>query len=163
MTKQRRKPKPIRTRDLPKLSQKIVKGTKVAKAAVKLGSEALNPLNYAKMASSALRGKGLVVPGTKYLGPGNPLQSGAPTSSTDRLARIHDHEYNDYLSSGISKKRLYLGFSEADQRLMDAADKTTTQGLAAYSGMGAKKILSKITRQKTIKDPKGMKNYNKIF
>jgi hypothetical protein len=155
MTKPRWKKnrKPVRTKDLPKTSQKIVKGLKVVKAAVGLASTLLNPINHYRMAKNKLQGKGYLYPGTHYLGPGNPLNNGPPTSDADRIAQQHDYDYDRLIKAGHSKRRVYGGFSDADQRAMDKSDVTTSQGLALYAGMGAKKILSKITGSKTIKDP----------
>lgn len=36
----------------------------------------------------------LLVPGTKYTGPGNPLDNGKPTNLADADARHHDHQYH---------------------------------------------------------------------
>ncbi len=41
-----------------------------------------------------LDNKGLVVPGSKYIGPGNTLNRGAGTSQVDEDAREHDQSYN---------------------------------------------------------------------
>lgn len=35
-----------------------------------------------------------LVPGYRYLGPGNPLNNGEPVNALDRLAQIHDHAYD---------------------------------------------------------------------
>lgn len=41
-----------------------------------------------------IREKGLVVPGTNWLGPGNPLDAPPPTCHSDQLAKEHDFDYH---------------------------------------------------------------------
>jgi hypothetical protein len=51
--------------------------------------------------------KGLVLPGYKYCGPGNPLNSGAPVNELDAVCMNHDYCYD----SGTSK-------SECDKTML---------------------------------------------
>lgn len=132
-----------------------VKTAKVGVAAARLVGKVTNPYNMTKMTVNAARGKGLVLPGSRYIGPGNSLDSGTPTSSADRAAKLHDIDYNNLLKSGVKPSKLYAGFSKADQRLMNRSDITTPDGLATYSGMLAKKGLYKLgLTGKKIDDPK---------
>jgi len=137
-----------------KIGGGVVKGGKVAGAATRLTARLHNPVNLTKMAVNAVRGKGLVLPGSKYIGPGNSLNRGKAKSKADEAARRHDIDYDNYLKAGVSKKKLYTGFSDADQRLMKRSDVTTPDGLATYTGMLAKKGLHKIgLTGKRTKDP----------
>ena len=109
------------------------------------------------MSAKALAGGGLVLPKSKYVGPGNALpktiEEGKPTSQGDRVALEHDFEYNKYLKSGkVKPKALYLGYSDADKRAMKAADKTDPAGLAVYMGMKSKQLLNKTGLTKRIRD-----------
>lgn len=132
---------------------KAVYGAKVAGATASLAAKVTNPINVAKTVVNAARGKGVVLPGSNYIGPGNEMIGKKPTSKNDEAAFKHDTDYGDYLKAGVSKKDLYGGFSDADQRLMDRADLTKYDGVAAYAGMGIKKLKHKITGSKKIKDP----------
>lgn len=119
---------------------KVLKVAKIAKAAAHLTAKLTNPYNVSKMLIDAGRGKGLVLPGSRYIGPGNSMNAGEPLSSADRAARLHDMDYDRLLNKGVKAKKLYLGYSRADERLMSRSDVTTYDGLATYSGMGAKKL-----------------------
>lgn len=129
---------------LKKGGKAIVKGAKVGLAGAKLYAKMKNPVNQAKMVAGGLTGKGWVLPGSKYIGPGNAMNLGKPNSAADAAAYDHDVDYDNYLKQGYSKKKVYGGFSDADQRLMDRADVTKADGLAAYMGMGVKKIGHKL-------------------
>lgn len=37
-------------------------------------------------------------PGHNYLGPGNPLENGAPVDNADKIAKVHDFEYHNATS-----------------------------------------------------------------
>jgi hypothetical protein len=123
--------------------KKIKKGGKIALAAGKIVRDFNNPINQAKMISRAAQGKGLVYPGTKYIGPGNPMNLGEPVSAGDAVAMKHDFEYGRLLEKGVKPWKLYAGFSEADKRAMKEADVTAKHGLAIYMGMAVKKGLYK--------------------
>lgn len=128
--------------------KKVGKGAwkvaRVGSAAVRLTAKMINPINVAKMAHGAATGKGLVLPGSKYIGPGNPMNLGKPTSKSDANARLHDLDYDKLLERGVKPSKLYLGFSEADERLMKRSNVTTPLGLATYGGMAVKKGLYKL-------------------
>lgn len=124
------------------VSGKVVKGAKVARAMGQLGRRMTNPKKVGKMVKNAAKGKGLVLPGSNYIGPGNPMNRKVK-SKGDALAKRHDEDYDRMLKAGYSKKKVYGGFSEADKRLMKKSDVTTPEGIATYTGMKAKHMLSK--------------------
>jgi len=114
-----------------------------------------NPYNIGKVAVGAARGKGVVMPGSKYIGPGNPMNLGKPLNSADAAARLHDMDYDKILKSGVKPSKLYVGYSKADERLMKRSDVTTVHGLATYGGMAVKKGLWRLgLTGKQIQDPK---------
>lgn len=129
---------------LKKVKRKVTKGLKIAKAAGEVVGDVTNPYKMGKVIVGAAQGKGLVYPGSKYIGPFNPLNNGKPTSSADAAARRHDIAYDNYLKKGVPEKKLYLGFSTADQRLMDESDLTSKHGIVTYGGMAVKKGLYKL-------------------
>lgn len=94
------------------------------------------------MTKDAVKGKGLIMPGTNFIGPGNAMDK-KPLSKGDALAKKHDEAYGRYLDAGHSKKRVYLGYSDADKKLQKKSDVTTPEGLVTYTGMKAKKMLHK--------------------
>lgn len=134
-----------------KVGSKIKHGAKVAKATGQLAGRLANPKNAVKMVKDAKKGKGLVLPGSNYIGPGNPMNRKVK-SKGDALAKKHDEDYDEYLKAGVSKKKVYGGYSDADSRLRKASDTTTPEGVATYLGMTAKKGLAKLTGQKKLKD-----------
>lgn len=125
-----------------KVGKGIVKGAKVASAAAQLAARMTNPVGQARMAAGVARGKGLTLPGSNYIGPGNPMNRKIK-SKGDALAKQHDKDYERYLKAGYSKKNVYSKFSDADARLMKKSNVTTPEGIATYAGMAAKKALHK--------------------
>jgi len=124
-----------------KAAKTTVKAGKVGVAGVRLGARLANPINQARTAINAARGKGLTLPGSKYIGPGNSLNRGKPKSSADAAALQHDKDYDATIKKHGNKikKKLYLGFSDANDRLMKRSDITTPDGLATWGGMALKK------------------------
>lgn len=122
--------------------KKGVKAAKVAGATARLAARVLNPKNATKMVKDAAKGKGVVLPGSNYIGPGNPMGRKVK-SKGDALAKKHDEDYDRYIKAGYSKKKVYAGFSDADKRLMKKSDVTTPEGVATYAGMKAKQLLHK--------------------
>lgn len=122
-----------------KVRKRGKRDAKIFKAGVKLLKMSTDPKSIATVGKRYSQGKGVVLPGHKYIGPGNPLDAGEPTNAADHAARLHDNDYDRLLEAGVSPKKLYLGYSDADQRLMDRSDVTTAGGLATYLGMGVKK------------------------
>ena len=141
-----------------KLQKTLRKIGTVAKIGIntgKLFKRVSNPIKLAKAIGGAARGKGFVLPGSKYIGPGNPMNRGSPKSKADALAYQHDVDYADYLKAGVKKKHLYTGYSDADARLMKESKKHLADdpsAIATYAGMGAKKLLNKTGLTKRIRD-----------
>jgi hypothetical protein len=80
------------------------------------------------------------LPGYNYLGPGNPLFNGEPTSKLDKVARAHDIEYN--LSRSAEDIR------EADLRFLSRLHNCEGEHCAkytAYCGIGIKYALESLT------------------
>lgn len=130
-------------KSIKKGASKVKKAAQLGHTAVQLARHVMNPVNQVKFVAGAVRGKGLVYPGTKYIGPGNPMNLGAPTSKADALAFQHDKDYEDYLSKGYKPKHVYTRYSSADKRLLKEAKKNAHKShehLALVLGMGAKKV-----------------------
>jgi hypothetical protein len=134
------------------VAKKVKYAGEVGKAGVDLARKIKNPANIAKFAANAARGEGFVLPGSKYIGPGNKMNKGAPVDEADANAYQHDIDYDNYLKKGHSKKDVYLGYSDADERLLKNTKANTASGLAVNLGMGAKKLLNKTGLTKRIRD-----------
>jgi hypothetical protein len=132
----------VKKKDAKKKAGGVTHALKVAKAATKLAGRVTNPKNVVKMVGDVAKGKGLVLPGSNYIGPGNPMNRPVK-SKGDALAKKHDEDYDRYLKAGYSKKKVYAGFSDADKKLMKKSDVTTPEGVATYAGMKAKHLLHK--------------------
>ena len=76
-------------------------------------------------------------PGVNYIGPGNKLNEGKPVSYHDRLAYIHDHQYDYLQKKGVNP---YFTFNEADREMLKHVDTTNDEGMAEWLGMNAKRI-----------------------
>lgn len=122
------------------------------KAGGELAARIANPKNQAKFISNAVRGKGFVLPGSKYIGPGNEMDKGAPVDKADANARQHDIDYDNYLKQGHKAKDVYLGYSDADERLLKNTKADTASGMAVNLGMLAKKGLNKLGITKRLRD-----------
>lgn len=62
------------------------------------------------------RQRGWTLPGYNYLGPGNSLDNGPPTSFDDAVAQVHDNDYQDYIDQGLDP---YWNYNEADDKAID--------------------------------------------
>lgn len=102
-------------------------------AAIKKG---LN--NAPSIMRGAAQGKGFLYPGSKYIGPGNKLDSGKPTSQADAVAREHDYQYDYLLKKG---KNPYWTFNEADRHAIRRVKTHTPAGAAVFMGLSAKRLL----------------------
>ena len=73
----------------------------------------------------------------------------------------HDNEYNRYLKSGLKASKVYLGYSDADMRMIKRANVKTPDGIATYLGMNVKKGLWKLGIGSRIRDKnvKGLKRH----
>lgn len=94
------------------------------------------------IAAGAAAGKGIILPGTNYLGPGNPMNRPV-IDEHDARAREHDLAYMRYADQGHSKFNIYTGYSDADEKLRRESDTTHPSGLASYLGMTIKKGIHK--------------------
>lgn len=86
------------------------------------------------------QGKGIIYPGSNYIGPFNPLEeqgSAPPTSQMDDLARIHDYQYGQLMEQGVNP---YFTFNEADRYMLSQVNLSTAEGWAIYLGIGLKQI-----------------------
>ena len=152
----------------PNIVKKVADVTKKAKyitdrvkAAGSLAKTVANPKNQAKFVRDAIRGEGFVLPGSKYIGPGNRMDKGKPVDQADANAYQHDVDYDNYLKKGHKAKDVYLGYSDADERLLKNTKANTASGMAVNLGMLAKKGLNKLGLTKRIRDtddPRAPKN-----
>lgn len=69
--------------------------------------------------------RGLVLPGYKYLGPGNGLDKGEPVNFADSVAREHDLAYNQQLEAGDNP---YLKYNHADAEFQEKLAQDTSFG-----------------------------------
>lgn len=86
---------------------------------------------------------GVQVPTTKYIGPGNPIDSGHPTSFADADAQQHDIEYSK------SNTDIQASDNRAIQKFGDhiAENNLDPSSIIGYSGLQVKKNIEKVTGQ----------------
>lgn len=137
---------------LKKFGKDVRHGLRVVKAAHQLAGRVANPINRHKFKINAARGKGFVLPGSKYIGPGNEMNKGKPVDQADANAYQHDLDYDAYIKKGHKARDVYTGWSDADKRLLKNTKADTPNGLAVNLGMGAKKLLHKTGLTKRIRD-----------
>jgi hypothetical protein len=130
----------------------LKKAYKIGTAAAKLRNRVSNPINQQKVVRKAIAGKGVTLPGSKYIGPGNPMNRGKPIDEADANAYQHDVDYDNYLKAGVPARKVYTGWSDADERLLKKTKADTPNGLAVNLGMGAKKGLHKLGLTSRIRD-----------
>lgn len=134
-------------RQIKKKPSTLAQAAGVAKSVVKLGAKVTNPHNQLQSLRKAVKGEGIVLPGSKYIGPGNRMDLGKPKDRGDKTAYKHDQDYDKILKSGGKKKDVYLGYSHADKRALKQAWKDARDGsgssLAVAAGMGVKALASK--------------------
>lgn len=76
-----------------------------------------------------------VLPGYKYLGPGNNLYEGTPVNKADSIARKHDFEYN----SAVNKSQVFDSDNRAILSFFNEYSENKTFGaLVGALGLGAK-------------------------
>ena len=148
---------------LKKVGGGIRKKARITKAAGQLGARLARPSNQVKFLSDAARGKGLVLPGSKYIGPGNEMNKGKPVDQADANAYQHDIDYDNYLKKGHKSKDVYTGYSDADERLLRNTPADTPNGLAVNAGMLLKKGANKLGLTKRIRDTDNPEHANKPF
>jgi hypothetical protein len=115
---------------------------KVGVSAARLYARMHNPVNVAKMVHGAATGKGLVLPGSNYIGPGNKMNKKV-MHKADANAKQHDIDYDNYLKKGHKAKKVYTKYSDADARLKKKSNTETPEGLATYLGMKGKELAHK--------------------
>ena len=83
------------------------------------------------------------LPGYRYLGPGNKMDKGPPTSWDDLVSWFHDKEYEKLEAEGINP---YYTYSKADQTFREqlAYDYPHYGGILGQISFTAKKLLSDI-------------------
>lgn len=135
-----------------KVGKKVKYAGEVGVAAARLKARVSNPVNQVKFVKNAVKGKGFVLPGSKYIGPGNEMNKGKPVDLADANAYQHDVDYDNYIKKGVSKRKVYTGWSDADKRLMKKTPLNTPNGLAVNLGMGAKKLAYKAGLTSRIRD-----------
>lgn len=124
--------------------------------------ELLTPKNIQSMLDNRKK-KGLVFPGSKYIGPGNPMNLGEPLSDGDALAYEHDMAYNRLLDAGVSPAEVYLGATEADNDAIDGAMNVLSNhadvgAVAVLAGLSTKRSASKLLKGLYDKIPSAIKN-----
>ncbi|AIE58041.1 VP1 [Sesavirus CSL10538] len=82
-------------------------------------------------------GGGLTVPGTSYVGPGNPVPAGPPSGPVDQAALEHDQRYSWLLSLGDWP---YLLANEADKIMSDDLEEK------AHTMTSSEKVLANLVR-----------------
>lgn len=80
------------------------------------------------------------------------MNKGKPVDKADANAYQHDVDYDNYIKQGHKAKDVYLGYSDADERLLRNTKANTPNGLAVNLGMLAKKGLNKLGVTKRIRD-----------
>lgn len=135
-----------------KVSHAVKEGIQRGAAVADFAWKVTNPIDRVKFAVKALKGEGLVFPGTKYIGPGNRMDLGKPVNQADANAYQHDIDYDNYIKKGHKAKDVYLGYSDADERLLKNTKATSAGGIAVNIGMTAKKLLNKTGLTKRIRD-----------
>lgn len=130
-------------------------------AVANLAGNLLNPKKVAKSVKKAVTGKGIVLPGSNYIGPLNEMKKQKTMSRGDAIAKRHDEDYGRMLDKGAKSKDVYLGYSRADKKALKGAWREAKSGsgqaLAVAAGMGAKALLHKSGLTK--KFSKGARQY----
>lgn len=122
----------------------------IVKAHAKLGSVLANPKTYVQVAKGYRKGKGIVLPGSRYIGPFNPLpdqitEEWLPKTPGDYSAYLHDRRYGMMIDAGYRANDIYLGYSRADEEMIGRAKQNLDdyQSLVGLYGIGAKQVISK--------------------
>ncbi|QTZ83170.1 MAG: capsid protein [Pavo cristatus parvo-like hybrid virus] len=76
------------------------------------------------------------LPGTNYVGPGNKLHKGPPRHHNDRVAQIHDFDYDTIIDNGGDP---YWQYSDADERARKQFDHSHYSGTLGKAFFTAKK------------------------
>lgn len=118
--------------------------------------------------STGKRKRGYVLPGYKYIGPGNEMEAGEPVDEDDRIAKRHDYGYQKYIDEG---KNPYWNMNADDE----IAAQQFGHGYGGYLGKAffmAKKAaadagligtLPEMTRSKNEQDPRSDRKKHNRF
>ncbi len=144
------------------LKQKAKTAKNVVHSIGKIGKQFANPKNI----YDSIRKPGIILPGSKYIGPGNRMGQGRGVDEGDRIAKQHDKDYTALSDAGAGKN-VYTRYSKADERAFQKAKKTLGKkadagALAVAAGMGAKKLANKIGLVKKLNDSYYLRNQNKV-
>ena len=99
-----------------KMKSKFVKGLHIP-ATIK-NTKKGGAIDIHKAMLPLLPKKGLLIPGYKYCGPGNPLDNGSPVNQLDEICMNHDFCYD----SGLSK-------SECDKKMLSNLKNTKSKSI----------------------------------
>lgn len=120
----------------------------------------ITPQSLKYMYDNAAR-LGKVFPGSKYIGPGNPMNLGEPTSDGDALAYMHDMAYDRLLKAGVPPAQVYLGLTQADDDAINAAKSVLSThkdngAVAVLMGLSAKRGASRFMKEVYEKLPESL-------
>ena len=89
----------------------------------------------------------LLYPNHRYLGPGNPIDNGTPVDNADRIAQVHDIEYN----SARTKEDIFESDTRAIQSFKsDFLAKPNLPSLVGLVGLGVKNTVEQSLLNTTI-------------
>lgn len=88
---------------------------------------------------SRLRRMQILWPGHNYMGPGNPLENGEPTTNADKAARIHDYAY----AHAWTEEDIKHADNEAKRQFLEHP--TEISSVVGYSGIAIKNFVEKVT------------------
>lgn len=84
----------------------------------------------------------LTLPGSRYTGPGGPLDNGFPKSASDAVSQHHDYHYQDYLDMGVDP---YSYYNDADENALQNWGYDYPGVLAKAVFAGKKALVSRIS------------------
>lgn len=116
-------------------------GTGLAIGGVAIGAQAL----YKRTQK-----KGLVLPGSDFIGPGNTVPIGAAKSPADQVAKVHDVEYSNIIANNsLSKEEHFKAVQDADRKAIQ--DFANVPGL--HARIGEYGLKAKASVENTLKRP----------
>jgi len=96
----------------------------------------------------SLQSRGIVLPGSNYIGPGNSLDNGAPQSITDHIAKLHDIAYSKANNEGDIKAADKEFITDTNTVIAEGFDKDPIsfgQAVVANVGIRAKAGIESLT------------------
>ncbi|ANH56807.1 putative structural protein VP1 [Diaphorina citri densovirus] len=103
------------------------------------GPYVLMGLHRASTQQQRRRRGGFLWPGHNYMGPGNPLDNGEPTTNADKVAQQHDYAYAHAWTEDHIKE------ADAEARHQFLEHPTEFSSLVGYTGLGLKSLLESVT------------------